>query len=190
MALSFALTVFIFLNSYEVVFNKDLPYISAVKTVNLDSIQASYPLSPQIDSPTFDTKTFGDPISLKVSGGKAKVSLVPAIFNDNKWLARSNAGQITSFTINGFSDNLFVYMREDVRTIQTVRQVRPGDNMQMDTVDGFRYLFRVSDVQTIGTNSPFILQKTQKPQIFIVIQDKNQTRNQIITGNFVTKEQQ
>ncbi len=190
MGLSLALTVFIFLNSYEVVFNKDLPYISAVRSVNLESIDRDYPLAHQIDAPTFDTKQFGTPISLKVSGGKAKVSLVPAIFNNGKWLARSNTGQVTSFTVNKFSDNLFVYMREDVRTIQSVRTMRPGDNMQMDTTTGFRYIFRVSDVQTIDVSSPFILQDTQKPQIFIVIQDNNQTRNQVISANFVTKEQQ
>lgn len=190
MGFSLALTVFIFLNSYEVVFNDDLPYISAMKTVNLSSIEASYPLAEKITTPTFDTELFGVPISLKVSGGKAKVSLIPGISSHGKWLARSNTGQVTSFTLNNFNDNLFIYMREDVRTIQSVRTVRPGDNVQMDTTEGFRYLFRVSDVQTIDVSLPFVLQETQKPQIFIVIQDKDQTRNQVITGNFVTKEQQ
>ena len=191
MFLSMILTLFIFLNSFEIVFNYNLPLISAVDDVQLSALEQNYALEPGKRGVTFDTNLYGEPVSVRVSGGKAKVALAPGIHVGPTWLARSSTAHTASLIIpKSKVDNLFIYMRQNVRTIESVKEVVPGDNIFVDTLKGFRFIFRVSDVQILNKETPYVLELTTHPQLVVLIQDKKENTNKIITGNFVTRDEQ
>lgn len=192
MALSLGITLFIFINSYELAFNKDLPYFEALEPVNLDVIEQSYEISPYLDTKTFNDREFGVPISLRISGGKARSQLASSIFENGTWLARLNAGHVTTFTIPGDeseNDNLLIYMNSGVRTIEDINEVMPTDHVFVDTIDGWRYIFRVSDIQSLAFDRPYVVEKVRSPKLVIVIQDSATKTNQVISAHYITTDQ-
>ena len=190
MGISLAITGFVFINSYEIAFNKDLPYVGALKAVDLNIVEQAYDIDPALDNETFSATQFGIPIGLRISGEKGKIQLAPAIRADGEWLTRSSTGHTASFTTGeDTQDNMLVYMNRNVRTLQTVGEVVAGDHIFVDTLDGYRFIFRISDIQTVDSNRPYVIESNNAAKLVVIIQDQDTGLNQVLSANFITRDQ-
>lgn len=190
MLAAFVFTSFIFVNSYELVFSQDLPYVHALNRVDLGALEQSYTMSSTITGETFSTQKFGKPITLKVSGGKARVQLAPSVRQNENWLARLSTGHTAMAAIpEDKTENLVIYMRRNSRTIPDVTTIVPGDNIQVETDLGFRHIFRVSDVQTLVAEQPYVIEQIPSAKLIVVIYDESTGITNIIASTFITNNQ-
>lgn len=189
----FLVTVFIFLNSYETVFSKDVKYISTVETINIDSIVTSVIQQNNNVSAEDELRMiekFGVPAYLRIPKVVSKIQLMKSIKNsDDKLLCRSNSGHYLFFegSTNKDSENIIIYIKKSWRTIDDINVLEEGDNVFVETVDNKLHMYKVDNVRKAPVNSQYTINKTDDPTLTIIIESDNDI-NYVIKANFVSSQ--
>lgn len=177
-------TVFILSSSYETAFGQDLPYVKAVNKVDLSFIQPNVASASSVIQKQTEQSTegnYGTPNQLKMSGSQVRVSIAQPISRGNNWLARASTAHYVALSPakNGNLGDTIIYMQESKTTVQDANQVEREKNIFLDTNRGWRYLYRVNEVVTIGVGQSYVLPKSNSSHLYIVVQSQLQERTVI-----------
>lgn len=187
MTCSFAITVFIFSNAFELIFNHDLPIISAIKKVDLSLVSQNNKLTDCEQSVYLNWEKYGDPIRLKITD-QARAQLVPAIKKES-FLARAYALHFLCFREDDSSqENLLIYGNSSIRTIDQDTNINIGDLVLIETGKKWRFVFRVDDIKKKTNGSNFIVEKKEKPATIIYLSDDSGQAKTIIKAKYLATE--
>jgi hypothetical protein len=185
------LTVFISANSYEIASGKDLPFLNSIQQVDLDS------LNPTIERYTkkqlLDEKkegNFGRPETLRViiDDKPLRTIIAPGIADRDNWLARANTSHLLYLgnSKSGNSADMLIYLSQSWRTIPHPEKIAQGSNIFIDTNTGWRYMFRVEEIQSVNKNAQIVLPETRTTQIVLAINEPGSKDTIIIRGQFLS----
>jgi len=170
-------TVFVFLNSAEIIFNMDMPFVHA-----LDSIRSTETLRSVVGDTVSDTGpvglekigNFGIPNALKIPVIGSRLSLNKAIFSDGRWLSRSGNGHymIIGNADGGTIGNVVVYTRSNWRTISEQARLKIGDNIFLDTDSDWRYMFRIVNRSVLRFGQPYVKSDVPNGSMIFVVEDE------------------
>ncbi len=172
MALCGALTVYIFAASFETVFNRNLPVVGAVSSVDLapaKRLLAGYKSFNQND-----VGNYGRPQYLKLPNQDVKMVLAPIIEVNSNILARANTAHfaLTSAPKNGNLGDAVAYYRKSWRTNDHPEQTQVGDNIFIDTDRDWRYFYRVVTIKRISTQETYVAQNSSTSQLSLIASDE------------------
>ncbi len=180
-------TAYIVTNSAETAFNIDVPFAQAIASEHLDAITT--PITPDFLSHADSNDyrgNFGNPVVLKLPAKQVKLPIAPAIYNQGEWLARSNTAHyvITGRAQGGDLGDTVLYLRQSWRTIQDSSDLTVGSNLFLDTDSSWRYLYKVAEITSLGTDGHIVLGTNRKPQVYLVLQSSEGTT--VVRAEFVS----
>lgn len=178
-------TLYVFAASYETVFNRDLPLVQAVSTVNIQALSRTLNDYKQVDQGAIGN--YGFPQYLKLPAQDARMAVVPGIEVEGKFLARAAAAHyfMTSDGKSGNIGNLVVYFEKSWRTDDRIEEMKAGDNIFLDTDRDWRYFYRIDTVNTIEDGRQYVARGAQTTQLILVGVDKAANRLVIAQASLV-----
>jgi len=186
-----AFTGFIFANSYETLFEYDLPYSKAIETTQ--SYKLIYPnnftvenLEPNLSGNSIGN--YGKPVSINIPNINRRIELIPADIKNEKWLTRPNSAHFAySLKSDGKIDIFLVYIRNSWRALgPNYQNIGPNNNIFIDTNREWRYMFRIDEVVQNNLDSQYITSEDIAPQLILIIENQKENKVQIIKGTFLT----
>ncbi len=186
-------TCFVFLNSFEIVFNHDTRFSSALERFQSKETLESI-LKENSDAQSFSilerswAGDFGVPKTLKIPVFSSRLPLSEAISVNGEWLARSGNGhfRIISSGRNGNIGDVIVYLRSQWRTIASPEQLSIGDNIFLETDAGWRYMFRTVNKSLLRPNQPFVKSDNNSGTLILLIEDDQRKVIFAFEGVFVS----
>jgi hypothetical protein len=168
MALCGLITLYVFASSYETVFNRDLPYLPAVSAVNLQSVTRALDGYKNVNQTVLGN--YGVPQFLKLPLQSVKITLVPGIENDGKFLARAASAHyfMTKDSKNGTVGDLVVYFEKSWRTDDNPEKIKVGDNIFLDTDRDWRYFYRIESVNIQDNSTQYVARESNVSQLLLV----------------------
>lgn len=183
-------TGYVYANSYEVLFNKDLTYSSAIEEfhavnllqgIRLESRGVEINLSGNV------VGDYGKPEVINFSSLNKRISMIPAIVTDSQWMTRSNNGHFfVTYKENKDLESIVVYMRKSWRTIETPENLAVGQNIFIDTNKDWRYMFRIEDVVALDMESKYVISDKDVTQLVVLIEAPEESLVYLIRGSYVT----
>lgn len=185
---SLSLTVFIFLNGFELASGKDIPGSTSLQSVNVSGILTvdSSNLSSYFDPANFGN--YGTPTQLRISSVTKKIPVVPAqTAGQGQLLARTNTGHylITTPSKNGSIGDTLIYLRQNWRSISSPEKIKIGDNIFLDTDADWRYMFRINEVVTQPISDVFVIADKPISSLVVVIENSHTKTHTIVVGDYV-----
>lgn len=188
-AFSLSLTLFMFLSSYELLFNKDIKYVKAINSVGtLKSEQIITPLIPKIYPDNVALGTYGKPHELRFPTEEFRMSIVPYIKNDGHYLFRANNAHFlpTSEAKQGGLGDSVIYLSRDWRTINDPNSIKVDDNVFIDTDKGWRYMYRLIEKKVLSYDGKYVASERQKSSLIILIEDHSSDRIYVYEAELVS----
>ncbi|HSX36369.1 MAG TPA: hypothetical protein VLH84_05550 [Patescibacteria group bacterium] len=154
-----AVSAFLLLSGYESVYNKALPLVHTLDTVNLAAFSGSYDLATAAHYPSSYYGNFGKPQTLKLPSSSLRLDIVPPLQQGDAWLAR--AGTLHLLIVRqpraGNIGMALLYCRAGFRTLNAQNLPQFGQNIFMDTDKGWRYVYKVANAKQYADNIPYIV---------------------------------
>lgn len=179
--ISLAFTTFVFLNTYEVVFNQDIALASSLR-----KFEAEVPVKAIIRD--FDIKPEENNESSNAPYVKLQSIQVPALSSTlyleekrvihNELYQRPSLGHFIGLNKdnNGATVDYLIYTNESWLTIPNADQIEPGMDVRL-IHDGFaQAMFSVKDKKFLPDSSTFVPSKSEKRQIILIIESKDKGR--------------
>jgi len=184
MAISIVLSAYIFLNAFELAFNRDIKYISAISEIDLLTFESNNFLNSCSGSSFFNEEKMGKPTIIRITD-QARSQIVPAIFR-NGWLARKYSLHYSCFLPKDSNvDDLLLYGLEGIRTVSENDEINKGDLITVETDQKWRFIFRVEDIKA-HYDQTYVVEDSDKPRLIIFLnQDKG---SYIIKSNYLATE--
>lgn len=187
---SFVLTAFIFSNSYELLFNRDLPYVQAIGNVDMQGVSLGNITNQELEkskTPEFEGG-FGAPFSIKLPIQKIRLPLISAIFTEQGWLARTNTGHyfITTPSKNNNLGTTVLYMRKSWRTVPNPEDLKTGENIFVDTNRDWRYMYRITEVNVLPYDEQYIIEDSRLSKMVMIIDDQTHHVHYIVSSEIVS----
>ena len=178
----FGFTMFMFLNCAEILLEKDIPKISAIKTVNAQYVIEGMSL---VD---FDKSNalFGTPQDIRIPSIHTKLEMIEGTVTSNGWLTRNNKANYfyTYVGNNSNVEHIIVYTTKNWRTVQSPELLKENENIYIDTQE-WRYLFRITSTHTIDLNTPFVAPETTNQRLLLIVQDFDNSIIYIMEAEFL-----
>ncbi|HSE61335.1 MAG TPA: hypothetical protein VLA88_03495 [Candidatus Saccharimonadales bacterium] len=155
------ISLFLVLSGYESIFNKDLPLVHTLDSVNLTALSKRYDLPKAVAAQTPEMfGNFGKPQTLKLPERALRLDITaPITDGSGGWLARANTlhSIVLKEPRRGNIGLLVLYCRSSFRTISTTALPAAGENIFMDTDKNWRYIYRVSSSKVVPAYEQYVV---------------------------------
>lgn len=176
----FGITVFVFLNSFEIVFNRNVSFVGALERFRskgtIESVLKKNSSNAVLSNYEKDwIGDFGIPKTLKVPTFGSRLPLSGSLFLSGEWLVRSGNGHflIMGPGKNGNVGDIIIYSRSGWRTISSPERLSIGDNIFLETDTDWRYMFRVASKGSLRLDQPFVKSDTDLGSLILLIEDES-----------------
>lgn len=185
------ISVFLLLSGYESIFNKDLPFVHTLDSVNLNALSKRYDLPKAIASESPDMYgNFGKPQTLKLPERALRLDITtPITDGQSGWLARANTLHyiVLKEPRRGNIGLLVLYCRSSFRTISTAALPQVGENIFMDTDKNWRYVYRVSTSKVVPADEQYVVADNgQTGRIVIVCHDSSINADAVVEATVLS----
>lgn len=161
----FYFTTFMVFNTVEIIFEYDIPYIDAIKTIRAESALPGLDIH-SVESPA---QIQGLPLLVRLPLHGIRLEVIQGSITPNGWLARTNKAHFLVAQVDE-QEALILYAQKDWRTVSDPNIIAIDDNLYIDTAE-WRYLYRVTQSYTISTQSSYVLPRNEFPQLLFIIED-------------------
>lgn len=177
MAMVGAGTTYAALNTYEVISENDLPYISTIKGVSLTHDATKEQTLIDAYNKHIQPGSFGIPEKIRLPESAKHISLKSAIRQNDAFNANSNWGHafITEPQRQKMFGEAVIYMRTDSPTMHNIGQVLTGDSFNIVTDNGWQLGFTVYASST-AYDQTLAKRKKTVPSITLIILGDSDTR--------------
>lgn len=174
--LTFLLTSFILINTYEVVFNKDIPFANAIAPLRSQRIinnTISYFENGGDKMYSAPTGSLGEPDYLYIPSTDSRVFVARERKIDGEWYYRPNNFHYISLNQDesGVTGDLLLYTTKGFRTIPQPSGVEIGDEIAVTNQRGKTTSFAVTDVQVLPLDETYIVPDSDVRQLVIIVDD-------------------
>jgi len=172
---SLLFTGYVFINTYEVVFNKDIPFANSVsKFVAQSEIKAvinQFDIKP--DAGPQNNAVIGRLQYLQFPALNSNLYLEERRVINGTWYVRPNLAHYIGLDKdnNGVILDFLIYADSSWRTIAQPNQIEIGTDVNLFHDDHEMASYRVAEKQVLPIQSVFIASKTQARQIILIIED-------------------
>lgn len=186
-----SMSVFVFSNSFEVLFSYDIPYVHALETMRSKNVLLSIVDEENPDLFSYSGEkvgNFGSPLTLKIPSFSIRLPLIRASFVRDNWLYKTNNGHyiIKNNSKNGNIGDLVVYTQKSWRTVEYPEDIKIGDNIFIDTDSEWRYMFRISDKSVIETQDSYVYSESPLNTLVLIVEDTESDAAYVYQGKFVS----
>ncbi len=184
------ISAYLLASGYESVYNRPLPFVHTISSVNLGAFSDVYHLN--ILSPTPKNAyygNFGKPSTLKLPATSVRLNIVGAIKENTTWLARPSALQLVIPTKprSGNIGTMFLYCHSSFRTINTQNAPTTGQNIFIDTDAKWRYVYKVVAAHAFSGISSYVPSDDGTTgKLLIDCYDSGSKTNNIIEANLLS----
>ncbi|MEK7153524.1 MAG: hypothetical protein AAB834_06245 [Patescibacteria group bacterium] len=170
-------TVFVLANSYVTAFGKPLPFINAVKEIDLSFFQPELANNTAMQADSRFEGNYGAPVLIKIGDNKVRIPVAQPVRNGDAWLARSSTAHysIEGASKNGDIGDTIIYMNAGKTTVARGYDTKPGSNISLDTKRDWRYFYRIDEVISIQKNQRYVLPSNQTSRLYVVVQEADRT---------------
>lgn len=185
---SIALTAFVFLNSFELIFNQDIAYVDSVNKTNL-SPQLDYIVKQSVDhSYYYTSNNFLKTKKLEyieIPIIKRKLEVSRALNKDEDWYVKGNKSNYFLTVNSNRSENLIIYAEKSWRTIPDTKALKVGDLIYMTTDDNWNYVFRIESINSLKSSERFVLQSSSEIGLSILLDDSTKDGYSLIQAELI-----
>lgn len=173
--LSLAFTTYVFMNTYEVVFNKDIILANSVsKFADQDEIQAvidQFNIKPTVQQQ--DNAVFSHLAYIQIPAISSNLYLEEKRVINGYWYVRPNLGHYIGLDkdANGVTLDYLIYADSSWRTIANPNQIEVGMDVNLVHDGDEAASYKVVEKQVLPFHATFIASKQQTRQIILVIED-------------------
>ena len=185
------LTFYIAVNCYEIIFQKDLRFVSAIPAFSSPEIINEI---GQTNESSFEEKQrfirqIHKPKSIKFAALGSRLEIVPAIQKNDEWLAYANKGQYILLNENGESGvgNMLVYVRRSWRTIIEPEKLENGTKFTLETEE-YNNLYKIVERKLKPMHEAFIVSDLPKSYLLLIVEDNQIQVNYFIKAVFVSQD--
>jgi len=176
-SLSLGVTAFVFLNTYEVVFNDDIALASSLRKFNaeepVEAIITDFDIKPENDTETHDA-AYNKLQSIQIPALSSTLYLEEKRVIHNSLYQRPSLGHYIGLNkdSSGVTVDYLIYTDESWQTIPNADQIEEGMDVRL-LHDGFaQAMFSVKEKKFLPDNSTFVPSKSEKRQIVLIIESK------------------
>ena len=183
-------SLYILASGYESIYNKALPLVNTLASVNLSALTTPYNLIDAQPKPS-SYGQFGKPVTLAIpaASGVQRLSIVAPINDHGTWLARTSTMHVLIPTkpLNGNISTMLLYCRGGFRTISADTLPAVGSNLFVDTDQNWRYVYKISSSKAFETSYPYIPSETanSKGKLIIFCNDNDNKANDVIEADIL-----
>lgn len=175
-AISLLVTAFVFLNTYEVVFNDDIPFANSIRKFETqDQINAIIK--------QFDIKPEEGRSETNAPYSKLRYLQIPAIATNlyleekrvinGLWYQRPSLGHYIGLNKDDHDVTVdyLIYTSASWQTIRNPDQIEPGMDVKLVHDDFATSTFKVAEKKVLPQYASFVAGKSQERQIILLIED-------------------
>lgn len=170
-------TLYIFLNTYEVVANKDIPIAHSIRQIFTQDVinKEIKEFSIKQDSRNLNNNArFESPDYLEVPALGIRLHLEEARKVNGLWYQRPSLGHYIGLNKDDFGNTIdyLIYTDKSWRTIPFADEMEEGTQVRLSNRKGFGITFEVGERQILPFDRSFIIDKTENRQIILIIEDR------------------
>ncbi len=175
--MTFGFTAFIFANTYEVVFNRDIAFANSIRPsanrVALDGVVKDF--ESRISSNSTDTVPALSNINrLEIPALDIQLEVEEARQIDSDWYARPSTAHYVGLNKNKYGVNVdyLMYVIESWRTFQTPEQIEQGMEVILSYGSGASTVLEVTEKKLLPLDRSLLIGKSENRQILLLIEDQ------------------
>ncbi len=174
---TFGFTAFIFANTYEVVFNRDIALVSSVKaSANQTAINGTIKdFETRISSDSTDAVPALDKINrIEIPALDIELTTEEARRIDGEWYARPSTAHYMGLNKNkyGVSVDYLIYTIQSWRTLQSPQQIEQGMEVVFYYGSGASTSLEVTEKKVLSFERSLLVSKSEKRQILLLVEDQ------------------
>jgi len=179
--LSALFTGYIFLNTYEVVANQDIPIAHSIRRfVAQDVINKEIrEFSIKQDSRNLNNNArFEEPDYLEIPALGVRVHLEEARKIEGLWYQRPSLAHYIGLNKEDFGNTIdyLIYTDKSWRTISYADEMEEGMQVRLFNQKGVGITFEVGERQVLPLDRALIVSKTENRQVILIIEDPGMSR--------------
>jgi hypothetical protein len=173
---SFAFTGFVFLNTYEVVFNKDIVLAQSVRRMAaqdvLNKVVREFEFKTASDE-TAASSPVGAFEYFEIPDLKARVSLEEGRRIDNQWYQRPSQAHYVGLNkdSHGTTVDYLIYTSKSWQVLPEPGQIETGMEVNFYHSGGAISAFTVTEKKSLPFDQSLIVNKTEERQILLIVED-------------------
>lgn len=184
------ITLYVFLNSFALLFNVSIPYVVAVNYAQSSTILDNLALGKSISETGDQYKALGKErrfTVMRIPKLNIRMDIVQAVKTDGGWMYRPNSGHY--FFLN--QDNtsvpqfLVVYGMKSWRSINNPSDIQVGDNLYLQKDDQSNSLFRIVEKKLIPSNSNYVPSQSDTLGLVFLIDDTESKSTYVFKANYI-----
>ena len=169
----------VFLNTFEIVFNKDVVIANSIQPVDahkqIEAIISQFDIKPEEGR----TKTNSDYKKLEyvqIPALASNVYLEEKRIVANQWYSRVNMGHYLGLNKDdrGITVDYLIYTVSSWRTIANPNQIEQGMDVKLFYDGRKQSVFSVEEKKVLPMQTTFVASKAQNRQIILLIEDQKQ----------------
>lgn len=173
---TFLFTAFVFVNTYEVVFNRDVTFAQSVTKVPGQQVinSAVRDFATKISSEEPEVTTALDDLEqLEIPALQMQVKIEEARKVDGVWHQRPSVAHAVGLNKDqyGTTVDYLLYANKSWRTIPNPNQIEKGMEVQIHHSGGATSSFEVTEKKILPFTNSLLVSKSENRQILLVIED-------------------
>lgn len=181
--ITFIFTIVIFTNSIEILFEIDIPYAYSLNKFEGSSYLSNSEYSKsEVNLKNSLIQTYGDPKIIKFPSINKRLEILKPVYNKKVFLVRTN--KVHHLLDN--KGNIVIYLHKSWQTVEDITDISVGENIYLDSDKGWRYVYRIEEINTLAIENKVILPDTEEPQLLVIIEDSENNLSQLIRAKYLT----
>jgi hypothetical protein len=175
-SVSLFLTAFVFLNTYEVVFNKDIVMASSIQRATaqtqINATVAQFDIKPEAGQ-DHSNSAYGKLGRIVIPALDSSLNLEEKRVVNGQWYMRPSMGHVIGLNKDdhGTTVDYLIYAARSWRTFPSPNQIEPGMDVKLFHDGHNTSLFKVAEKKVLPLDSVFVPSKSGERQIILLIED-------------------
>lgn len=173
---SLCFTAFVFMNTYEVVFNKDIAVADSVHQVaiqnQVNTTIQQFDIKPEAGR-EYNNAEFARLQRLQIPALASNLYLEEKRKINNSWYARPNLGHYLGLNKDnhGATVDYLIYAIKGWQTLPEPNQLEVGMDVKLFHDGSKLAMFRVAEKKVLSMDTTFVAGKSENRQIILLIED-------------------
>lgn len=173
-------TTYVYLNTYEVVFNQDIPLANSIKPFKaqdqINNVISQFDLKPEAGREKSNSP-YQKLQYIQIPALASNLYLEEKRTINGRWYQRPSMGHYIGLNKdnNGTTVDYLIYTNASWQTIRNPGQIEPGMDVKLFH-DGFALsIFRVEEKKVLPDYTAFVASKSENRQVILLIEDESQS---------------
>lgn len=173
---SLCFTAFVFMNTYEVVFNKDIVLADSVRKFTaqnqIEEVISQFDIKP-VEGRQVNNAEYSKLQYLQIPALESNLYLEEKRLIEGQWYARPNLGHIVGLNKDdhGVIVDYLVYAISSWQTLPSPNQIEVGMDVKLFHDGRKLAMFKVAEKKALPLYSTFVAGKSDKRQIVLLVED-------------------